>query len=243
MIKFFRHIRIQLLGEGKTGKYFKYAIGEILLVVIGILIALQINTWNENRLEKTKSKEYHERIIEDLDFMIMTMEGEIKRSTEVKTYITAALHILQNKALNNNNKDTLDFALKNYYQFVLIDGRLNSIEEMKSSGQLGLIYNKDLKRSIDGYLSYLNAVSKIYQQISRVINEDNVIEKHLFIKTVDNNLNNKVIYDFNVISNDQTFINKLSTIAVSWQTKKSFSEKALRNSKQLKQQIQEELEK
>ena len=49
MIKFFRHIRKSLLLENKTGKYLKYAIGEIILVVIGILIALQVNTWNENR--------------------------------------------------------------------------------------------------------------------------------------------------------------------------------------------------
>ena len=49
MIKFFRKIRQNLLVENKTGKYLKYAIGEIVLVVIGILIALQINNWNENR--------------------------------------------------------------------------------------------------------------------------------------------------------------------------------------------------
>ena len=49
MIKFFRKIRQNLLIENKTGKYFKYAIGEIVLVVIGILIALQINNWNEER--------------------------------------------------------------------------------------------------------------------------------------------------------------------------------------------------
>lgn len=49
MIKLFRNIRKNLISEGKTGKYFKYAIGEIVLVVIGILIALQINNWNENR--------------------------------------------------------------------------------------------------------------------------------------------------------------------------------------------------
>ena len=57
MIKFFRNIRKSLLNEGKTGKYLKYAIGEIVLVVIGILIALQINNWNENRkLENSKEK-------------------------------------------------------------------------------------------------------------------------------------------------------------------------------------------
>jgi len=46
MIKFFRRIRYHLMGENKMGKYFKYAVGEIFLVVIGILIALQINNWN-----------------------------------------------------------------------------------------------------------------------------------------------------------------------------------------------------
>lgn len=50
MIKFFRKIRQNLLSEGKTGKYLKYAVGEILLVVIGILIALQINNWNQDRI-------------------------------------------------------------------------------------------------------------------------------------------------------------------------------------------------
>lgn len=49
MFKFFRHIQQQLVSEGKTAKYFKYTIGEIALVVIGILIALQINNWNEDR--------------------------------------------------------------------------------------------------------------------------------------------------------------------------------------------------
>lgn len=49
MIKFFRKIRYNLMEQNKTAKYFKYAIGEIVLVVIGILIALSINNWNENR--------------------------------------------------------------------------------------------------------------------------------------------------------------------------------------------------
>jgi len=51
MIKFFRHIRQNLIMENKTSKYLKYAIGEIVLVVIGILIALQINNWNQKRLD------------------------------------------------------------------------------------------------------------------------------------------------------------------------------------------------
>jgi len=56
MIKFFRKIRYDLMEKNKTGKYLKYAIGEIVLVVIGILIALQINNWNENQKEKDFTK-------------------------------------------------------------------------------------------------------------------------------------------------------------------------------------------
>ncbi|MFD1314899.1 DUF6090 family protein [Namhaeicola litoreus] len=66
MIKFFRQIRQELLSENKIWKYLKYALGEIVLVVIGILIALQINNWNDNRKELMRSKEYLEEIVKDL---------------------------------------------------------------------------------------------------------------------------------------------------------------------------------
>ena len=58
MIKFFRKIRYNLMEQNKTGNYFKYAIGEIVLVVIGILIALQINNWNENRKANIEEIQY-----------------------------------------------------------------------------------------------------------------------------------------------------------------------------------------
>ena len=66
MIKFFRKIRQNLLSEGKTGKYLKYAFGEIVLVVIGILIALQINNWNEKRKESNKEDQLVDVLITDL---------------------------------------------------------------------------------------------------------------------------------------------------------------------------------
>ena len=66
MSKFFRHIRKTLLEQNKMGKYFKYAIGEILLVVIGILIALQINTWNENRKVKLQLKSALQSVYNDM---------------------------------------------------------------------------------------------------------------------------------------------------------------------------------
>ena len=56
MIKFFRHIRQSLIKQNNMGKYFKYAIGEILLVVIGILIALQINNWSQQNQDRKEEQ-------------------------------------------------------------------------------------------------------------------------------------------------------------------------------------------
>ena len=66
MIKFFRKIRYNLMEKNKTGKYLKYDIGEIVLVVIGILIALSINNWNEGRKERLKEINYLENLKIDL---------------------------------------------------------------------------------------------------------------------------------------------------------------------------------
>ncbi len=67
MIKFFRKIRQNLLSQGKTGKYFKYAIGEIFLVVIGILIALQINNLNDQRKARAVTHLYYKQLLEDFE--------------------------------------------------------------------------------------------------------------------------------------------------------------------------------
>ena len=66
MIKFFRKIRYNVMEQNKTGKYFKYAIGEIILVVIGILIALNINNWNSNRIERNSDYQLINALITDL---------------------------------------------------------------------------------------------------------------------------------------------------------------------------------
>lgn len=66
MIKIFREIRYDLMKKNKTGKYLKYAIGEIVLVVIGILIALQINNWNENKKKYKLRTAYKNSLINDL---------------------------------------------------------------------------------------------------------------------------------------------------------------------------------
>jgi hypothetical protein len=74
MIKLYRNIRKNLLNEGKTTKYFKYAIGEIILVVIGILIALQINTWNQEHQERNAEK----AMIADLKATLLNTESQLE---------------------------------------------------------------------------------------------------------------------------------------------------------------------
>ena len=78
MVGFFRKIRQNFLMENKTGKYFKYAIGEIVLVVIGIMIALQINTWNENRKDRQKEKIYITNIQRDLKAQLQSLDRAIQ---------------------------------------------------------------------------------------------------------------------------------------------------------------------
>ena len=64
MIKFFRKIRQKLLAENKISKYLIYAFGEIILVVIGILIALQINNWNEGRKDQIRLKNHYKELLD-----------------------------------------------------------------------------------------------------------------------------------------------------------------------------------
>ena len=84
MIKVFRKIRQNLLSEGKTGKYLKYAIGEIILVVIGILIALQINNWNENRLQQKQLLSVYERTLTDIDNDIKELTTTLKHHDSIE---------------------------------------------------------------------------------------------------------------------------------------------------------------
>ena len=89
MFKFFRHIRKSLLNEGKTSKYFKYAIGEIVLVVIGILIALQINNWNEQNKKRNLKKEYQSSLINDYTKDTIQLNDRLNRNKERFTLLSS----------------------------------------------------------------------------------------------------------------------------------------------------------
>ena len=96
MIKFFRRIRQQLLSENKTGKYFKYAIGEIILVVIGILIALSINNWNEIRKEANEELKILSEIQSNLKQSLKETKSVLHdNETDLSRYISLLNHVEQ----------------------------------------------------------------------------------------------------------------------------------------------------
>jgi len=105
MIKFFRKIRQNLLSERKTGKYFKYAVGEIILVVIGILIALQINNWNEKRIQNQALKNIYRIIVEDLKNDISDINLVLKYKKEREPIFDKILDgIMSKKDYENCNE-------------------------------------------------------------------------------------------------------------------------------------------
>ena len=83
MLTFFRHIRKSLLGSGQVRKYLVYAIGEIALVVIGILIALQINNWNQQRIDSSKRQDYIKLLLRDLSKDTMMLNSGIMEMTSI----------------------------------------------------------------------------------------------------------------------------------------------------------------
>ncbi|NNM19114.1 MAG: hypothetical protein HKP24_11175, partial [Croceitalea sp.] len=100
MIKFFRKIRYTLMSENKTGKYLKYAIGEIILVVIGILIALQINAWNTARLDNIKEREYLTNLLEDIKAQHQLVKDQVVHNNLMRLKCEKAIRHLNSNSIN-----------------------------------------------------------------------------------------------------------------------------------------------
>ena len=144
MIKFFRHIRRSLINQNRMGKYFKYAIGEIILVVIGILIALQINNWNEERSQRKLEQSILLEMKENLLFDLADIRGNIARDS---TYIKATSKVL--KSLENKIafNDSLKVAYGKLGLSSLFEENTSAFENLKSLG-FNLISNDSLRQKI-----------------------------------------------------------------------------------------------
>lgn len=150
MIPFFRKIRGRLLSANKTNKYLRYAIGEIILVVIGILIAIQINNWNISRIEQAKIEVYAQLLIHDLEEDITMSKFAMYQATEILNRIDSLTQYVQNKNIKNiSNLDV--FCLSSNLDYRPFSWNRTTLDELKSSGSLQSIKNNSLKMKIAQY--------------------------------------------------------------------------------------------
>ncbi|MCJ7468418.1 MAG: DUF6090 family protein [Maribacter sp.] len=159
MINFFRKIRQSLLAENKFSKYLLYAIGEITLVMIGILLALQVNNWNEGRKETGKSVEIMREIRENLEFNNEEFERENK---EERSVIHSIDIVLENLKLNEGNHDSLGFHFLNAAYWPTFVKKSSGYENLKSQG-VEIIKSVELRKAI------IDLYESKYEQIAETV--------------------------------------------------------------------------
>lgn len=155
MIKFFRNIRKSLVMENNTSKYIKYAIGEIFLVVVGILIALWINNLNEENNKRIKEKAILEELHKDFLYNLKDFK-EVKRLH----YYSLKNTILFKKYINHPNPILVKDSIAKYYFSAFNSAAFNPsngvVESLISSGEYQLIRNDTLRKYI---ISWKDVVS------------------------------------------------------------------------------------
>ncbi|MEM1339674.1 MAG: DUF6090 family protein [Bacteroidota bacterium] len=176
MIKFFRKIRQRLLSENKFSKYLVYAIGEIILVVIGILIALQINNWNQNeQLRNTELKtlkSLHESIKINLVELNHILNAQIQRNKSLQEVLFVDLSNRPLVYLDSLITDNIE-----NYTFDPSTGIYNSII---NSGKIEIITNDSLK----------NRISKLYDSVTDYQESEDEITEYTKAHLEENFINN-----------------------------------------------------
>src|SRR5680860_868246 len=209
MIKFFRKIRYDLMEKNKTGKYLKYAIGEIILVVIGILIALQINNFNNDKKQRNTEQAY----LQSLQTEFKTNLKKINEClTENKERINAVEQMLA--LFDNNVRDTISDKAISDLMYSIFGGEATYqpskgvITDIISSGNLNLIKNEHLRQrlaSIESTLDFLklqeNGTNTIKDKMSDLLNKNGSIRKVLIQRginfehsSISDTVNNKKLF-------------------------------------------------
>jgi len=219
MIKFFRKIRYELMEKNKTGNYLKYAIGEIILVVIGILIALQINTWNNTNIDRQKEREYLNNLIEDLKTQENLINVQIQHERTMRLNCEKALKELNSQ---NINGDSISAYLEGVTRrtFVVHDP---TIQDLKSSGNILLIKENDLRKKILSFYQFLDYTALVVQ----TSNETSIAEFRHFLIT--NNVVNVNYADSLTVAGGVDFY--LNTVDLPWA--KDLQEEGFRDRKSL----------
>jgi len=209
MIKFFRKIRQRLLSENKTGTYFKYAIGEIVLVVIGILIALQINnnnTYNEQRrLEQTYLLSLQSEFVTNLEKINNCLTENSNQVKAVEKMFTLFDTNVRDTISEKETSAIIYSVFKGVATYIPSKGVLTDII---SSGNLNLIRNDALRQKIASFESSLDflkmqAVSshEMQKELQKQLNENGTVRKVLINRgfnfehqSISNSASNKKVF-------------------------------------------------
>ncbi len=212
MINFFRNTRMQLANDNQFIKYSRYAVGEIILVVIGIVIAIQINNWNEER-KQTK---------EELSILNNLSENLISASVQSKNHINEEDRLISDllSALNKDMVRINDSVFKNLlWDFESDIPVMNSYADLKSTGRTALIKNKQIRESFTNLEISINNLENLVKDRLTVqqIRIDNIAHTQInFVRLMKKeypsiNLEQENLNDYTVIL-DQPDIRNLIAI-------------------------------
>lgn len=150
MIGFFRRLRKLFLADGKFRQYLVYALGEILLVVLGILIAIQINSWYSDKADRKQERIYLEQYQHDLETNLIELDRVI--SKQQKTIKSADLLYEVHKGRKSVQPfDSLQYNILDVANYTLFMSEEGTINDILGSGNLSLIQNDSLRKSIVGW--------------------------------------------------------------------------------------------
>lgn len=248
MLKFFRHFRKRIIEQDKVRNYILYSLGEVFLVMIGILLALQVNNWNQEWLASIKSISYHERLIEDLDIFINETEWTIARSTRIRNMILESIDLLESKNLPNDKIQNFENTLHFYYQIPYRNPSLTTLTEMRSNGDLSLIRNLDLRKRLIRMEQNILFTDEVLVQIGNQTQEP-VFYVDQYVRSIPDTssltsrgLNVNVEIDFEAMANDEKLINYFSKFSVQWSHHIMFSKGLNELAVELRDDLIEELE-
>lgn len=163
MLTALRRIRQRLLTERKVTNYLLYAVGEVILVVLGILIALQINNWNEEQGRRSAEVIFYENIKQEVTKDKQQLLGEIAFNNKYTRQFRYADKIIEDD--NRFKKDTLGKIAINLLNYSDFDKQGNIYETMVNSGQMNLLRNhriiNGIRRLEEAYL-YINRMENIH---------------------------------------------------------------------------------
>lgn len=178
MIKFFRKIRQKLLSENKFSKYLIYAIGEIILVVIGILLALQINTLNDNQKKSSDEAKYLDRLHADIELQIGAINSQLRKEEEI---IESSKFVLDELILPQERKTVFDNEFFDNLTSLSMRKTFRTIDatytDLISTGELNIITNDSLKNDIVAYYQELERIESIIQN-----NNSDIIDKVILLE-------------------------------------------------------------